>query len=131
MMFMPKCAPTALFLMAFFSITKRSQEIDAVFLYRSGHLASSNKSTCIKKRWMKISKIVLKVLVIGYFTILPVMDYIGYKKSSVKRGKAKSEISGVYDVDTLLPIKNILYQMIIHRGGNKLLLGIKWLRRCV
>lgn len=66
------------------------------------------KAPVFKKRWMNISKIVLKVLVIGYFTILPVMDYIGYKKSSVKRGKAKSEISGVYDVDTFITNKDTL-----------------------
>lgn len=53
-------------------------------------------------------KMVFKVLVIGYFTVFPVMDYFGYKKNSEERGKAKSEISGVYDVDTFVINKDTL-----------------------
>ncbi len=57
---------------------------------------------------MNISKTVLKVLVIGYFIIFPVKDYFGYKKNSEERGKAKSKISGVYDVDTFVANKDTL-----------------------
>ncbi len=103
-----KMYPAALFLMAFFLLLKDLKRLMQFFFTGQAISLPVIKAPVIKKRWMNISKMVLKVLVIGYFTVFPVMDYIGYKKSSVERSKAKSEIAGVYDVDTFITNKDTL-----------------------
>ncbi|MGB3154420.1 MAG: hypothetical protein WBB06_07465 [Chitinophagaceae bacterium] len=103
-----KMYPTALFLMAFFLLLKDLKRLMQFFFTGQAISLPVIKAPVFKKRWMNISKIVLKVLVIGYFTILPVMDYFGFKKNSEERGKAKSQISGVYDVDTFVTNKDTL-----------------------
>jgi len=103
-----KMYPTALFLMAFFLLLKDLKRLMQFFFTGQAISLPVIKAPVFKKRWMKISKMVLKVLVIGYFTVLPVMDYFGYKKNSEERGKAKSQISGVYDVDTFITNKDTL-----------------------
>jgi hypothetical protein len=103
-----KMYPTALFLMAFFLLLKDLKRLMTFFFTGQAISLPVIKAPVFKKRWMNISKMVLKVLVIGYFTILPVMDYFGYKKNAEERGKAKSQISGVYDVDTFVTNKDTL-----------------------
>lgn len=103
-----KMYPTALFLMAFFLLFKDLKRLMRFFFTGQAISLPVIKAPEFKKRWMNISKVVLKVLVIGYFTVLPVMDYIGYTKNAEERGKAKSEISGVYDVDTYVTNKDTL-----------------------
>jgi len=97
-----KMYPTALFLMAVFLVLKDLKRLMRFFFTGQAIALPVITAPLFKNRWMNISKIVLKVLVIGYFTVLPVMDYIGYKKKAEERDKAKSEISGVYDVDTFV-----------------------------
>lgn len=103
-----KMYPTALFLMAFFLLLKDLKRLMTFFFTGQAISLPVIKAPVFKKRWMNISKMVLKVLVIGYFTVLPVMDYFGYMKNSEERGKAKSQISGVYDVDTFVTNKDTL-----------------------
>jgi hypothetical protein len=103
-----KMYPTALFLMAVFLVLKDLKRLMRFFFTGQAIALPVITAPLFKNRWMNISKIVLKVLVIGYFTVLPVMDYIGYKKKAEERDKAKSEISGVYDVHTFVTNKDTL-----------------------
>jgi len=103
-----KMYPTALFVMTFFLLLKDLKRLLRFFFTEQAISLPVIKAPVFKKRWMNISKMVLKVLVIGYFTILPVRDYFGYQKNAEERGKAKSEISGVYDVDTFVTNKDTL-----------------------
>ncbi len=103
-----KMYPTALFLMAFFLLLKDLKRLMQFFFTGQAISLPVIKAPVFKNRWINLSKMVLKVLVIGYFTVLPVMDYFGYKKNSEERRKAKSQISGVYDVDTFVTNKDTL-----------------------
>jgi len=103
-----KMYPTALFLMVFFLLLKDIRRLMRFFFTGQPISLPVIKAPVFKTRWMIISKMVLKVLVIGYFTVFPVLDYFGYKQDSLERGKAKSEMSGVYDVDTFVTNKDTL-----------------------
>jgi len=103
-----KLYPTALFMMAFFLLLRDANRLVRFFFTGQAVSLPVIKAPVFKKRWMNISKTVLKLLVIGYYIIFPVMDYFGYKKSSEQRGKAKSEISGVYDVVSFVVNKDTL-----------------------
>lgn len=126
-----KMYPTALFLMAFFLLLKDLKRLMQFFFTSQAISLPVIKAPVFKKRWINISKIVLKVLVIGYFTVLPVMDYFGYKKNSEERSNAKSQISGVYDVDTFVTNKDTLSkdnpvrwkQIVI---GDKMVEGVRF-----
>lgn len=103
-----KMYPTALFVMAFFLLLKDIKRLMKFFFTGQAISLPVIKAPVFKKRWMNISKMVLKVLVIGYFTVFLVMNYFSYKKNSQEIGKAKSEISGVYDVDIFITNKDTL-----------------------
>lgn len=97
-----KMYPTALFLMAVFLLLKDLKRLLSFFFTGQAISLPVIKAPVFNKQWMNISKMALKVLVIGYFTIFPLVDYFGYKNSAEERNKAKSRISGVYDVDTFV-----------------------------
>jgi len=103
-----KMYPTTLFVMAFFLLLRDVNRLMRFFFTGQAISLPVIKAPVLKKRWMKISKNVLKVLVIGYFTVFPVKDYFGYKKNAEEKGKSKSKISGVYDVDTFVTNKDTL-----------------------
>ena len=88
-----KMYPTALFLMAFFLLLKDVIRLIRFFFTGQAISLPVIKAPVFEKRSMKISKNVLKVLVIGYFIAFPVKDYFGYKKNSEERGKSKAKIS--------------------------------------
>lgn len=103
-----KMYPTVLFLMALFLVSRDLKRLFTFFFTGGPSSLPVIKAPVFGKRWMTISKMVLKVLAIVYFTVLPVMDYIGYKKRAEARKMAKSEISGVYDVETFMINKDTL-----------------------
>jgi hypothetical protein len=103
-----KMYPTALFVMAFFLVLPDIKRLMRFFFTGQAVSLPVINPSVFKKRWMNISKIVLKVLVISYFIIFSVKDYVGYKKRSDERIKSKSNISGVYDVDTFVTNKDTL-----------------------
>jgi hypothetical protein len=103
-----KIYPTSLFVMTFFLLLRDVNRLTRFFFTgQAVSLPVINPPVC-NKRWMNISKTVLKVLVISYFIIFSVKDYVGYKKRSNERIKSKSNISGVYDVDTFVTNKDTL-----------------------
>ncbi len=103
-----KMYPTALFMMAFFLLLRDANRLIRFFFTGQAISLPVIKAPVFKKRWMNISKSVLKILVIGYYIIFPVKDYFGYKKNAEERGKAKSKISGVYDVVSFVVNKDTL-----------------------
>jgi hypothetical protein len=126
-----KMYPTALFLMAFFILLKDLKRLMQFFFTGQAISLPVIIAPVFKKRSMNLSKIALKVLVIGYFTVLPVMDYYGSKQRAIERGKAKAEIAGVYEVDIYVTNKDTLLtdnpnrwkQILI---GDKLLEGVRF-----
>lgn len=103
-----KMYPTALFMMAFFLLLRDINRLIRFFFTGQAISLPVIKAPVFKKRWMNISKTVLKFLVIGYYIIFPVKDYFGYKEDSEERRKAKSKISGVYDVVSYVVNKDTL-----------------------
>lgn len=103
-----KMYPTALFVMAFFLLLKDLKRLMRFFFTGQAISLPVIKAPVFKKRWMNISKTVLKVLVIAYFIGFPIKDYFGYQKKSEERGESKSKISGVYEVDTFVSNKDTL-----------------------
>lgn len=119
-----KMYPTALFLMAFFLLLRDAGRLFRFFFTGQAVSLPVIKAPVFKKRWMNISKTVLKVLVIGYYIISPVDDYFGYKKRSEERRKAKSNVSGVYDVAAYVVNKDTLSNEDPRRW-NQLVIGDK------
>lgn len=103
-----KMYPTALFVMAFFLLLHDANRLIRFFFTGQAISLQVIKAPVFKKRWMNISKTVLKFLVIGYYIIFPVMDYFDHKKNAEERGKAKSKIAGVYDVISFVVNKDTL-----------------------
>jgi hypothetical protein len=103
-----KLYPTALFLMAFFLLIRDVNRLIKFFFTGQAVSLPVIKAPVFKKRWMNISKMVLKFLVIGYYIVFPVKDYFDDKKNSEERGKAKSKIAGVYDIVSFVVNKDTL-----------------------
>lgn len=99
-----KMYPTALFVMTLFLLIPQLNSLFRFFFTGEATSLPVIKSPVFKKRWITISKAVLKLLLIGYFLVFMVKDYIGYKQRRVVReiNKSQSGISGVYDVHTFV-----------------------------
>ena len=97
-----KLYPTALFFMALFLVLKDAKRILQFFF--TGHAIALDviKTPVFQKPWMRISKSVLKIMVIGYFLIFSVAGNIEYQKRSEEMVQAKSEYSGLYDVTSFV-----------------------------
>jgi hypothetical protein len=103
-----KMYPTALFVMTLFLLLKDVKRLMRFFFTGQAISLPVIQAPVYKKRWISQLKIVVKVLVIGYFTVFPFMEYIGYYEDAAARYKAKLEIAGVYDVDTYVRNKDTL-----------------------
>jgi hypothetical protein len=119
-----KMYPTVLFLLTLFLLLKDISRLWKFFFTGQATSLPVIQAPVFEKRWMNISKTVLKVLVIVYFIVLPVIDYIGYKKESVEREQAKSPISGVYDVHTHVSNRDTL-SMDNPQRWNQIVIGDK------
>lgn len=103
-----KMYPTALFVMTLFLLLRDANRLIRFFFTGQAVSLPVINAPVFKKRWMNISKILLKSLVIGYCIIFPVKDYFGYKKNAEERGKIKSKIAGIYDVAVFVVNKDTL-----------------------
>jgi len=97
-----KMYPTALFLMALFLLLKDAKRIIRFFFTGEAISLPVIKAPVFQKRWMDISKTVLKILVIVFFLFGHMKDSIGYKKGYQERSRAISGYSGIYDIDTFV-----------------------------
>lgn len=97
-----KLYPTSLFALTLFLLLKDLTRLLKFFLTGQAVALPIIPAPVFKMQWMNTSKILVKVVVIGYFTVIPLMDYIGYKKRSVERTESKSHIAGLYEVDTFV-----------------------------
>ena len=99
-----KMYPMALFVMTLFLLIPNINRLFRFFFTNQTTSLSVIQAPVFKKRWMNISKSALKLLLIGYFIIFSVKDYIGYKQGNDIREMSKTEsgISGVYDVHTFV-----------------------------
>ncbi len=103
-----KLYPTALFIMALFLFLKDAKSIIRFFLVGQAIALSAIKAPVFQKPWMRISKAVLKAIVIGYFLFFSVHGSIEYRKRTEERLQAKSEYSGLYDVEAFVVNKDTL-----------------------
>nr|WP_298997108.1 hypothetical protein [uncultured Allomuricauda sp.] len=103
-----KMYPTALFVMAPFLFLKDAKSIIRFFLTGQAISLSVIQAPVYKKRWVRISKTVLKIGVIGYFLIVSVKENMSYKKSSEESLQAKSEYAGLYDIELFTLNKDTL-----------------------
>lgn len=105
-----KMYPTALFVMTLFLLIPQLNSLFRFFFTGEATALAVIKAPVFKKRWMAISKAVLKLLLIGYFLIFSVKDYIGYQQRKVAReiNKSQSGISGLYAVQTFVMDKDTL-----------------------
>nr|WP_299384194.1 hypothetical protein [Allomuricauda sp.] len=117
-----KMYPTALGIMALFLLLRDGHRIIQFFLTGKAVSLPVIKAPVFQKKWMTISKIGLKTLVIGYFLIFLVNDYIDYRSRSEARQDAKSSYAGLYDVTWFVVNKDTLAQDDPSRW-NQLILG--------
>ena len=126
-----KMYPTVLFIMALFLFLRDAKTIIQFFFTGQAIALPVIKAPIFQKRWMRISKSVLKILVIGYFLMVSVKDNSGYQKLSEESLKAKSEYSGLYDVESFVVNKDTLslgnplrwHQLII---GDRILEAVRF-----
>ncbi len=97
-----KMYPTALFFMALFLVLRDTKRIYHFFFTGQAISLPVIKAPFFQKGWMNISKIVLKILVIGFVLFSHMKNNIGYQKSNKESLEAKSEYSGIYDIDTFV-----------------------------
>jgi hypothetical protein len=105
-----KMYPTALFVMTLFLLIPQLSSLFRFFFTGEPTALAVIKAPAFKKRWIAISKAALKLLLIGYFLLFSVKDYIGYQQRKVAReiNKSKSGLSGVYAVETFVMNKDTL-----------------------
>ena len=115
-----KLYPTILFIMALFLLLRDAKPIIQFFFTGKAISLPVIKAPVFQKQWMRVSKTVLKIVVIGYFLISHSTNNFGYKKYEEERIKAISEYSGIYDVELFIvnndtmPIENPLrWQQLI------------------
>ena len=97
-----KLYPTALFIMALFLFLRDAKSI--LRFFTSGRAVSLSKIQApeFKKPWMNKAKPVLKLTIIGYFLIVPLIDNIDFRKSIVDDIEAKMEYSGLYEIESFI-----------------------------
>lgn len=95
-----KMYPIVLFIMALFLFLRDGGSIVRFFVNGQANSLSTIKEPVYKKRWVHISKSILKVVAIGYFLITSIKDTMSYKNSVEELFQAKSEYSGIYDIES-------------------------------
>ncbi len=103
-----KMYPTALFAMALFLLLRDGNRIMLFFFTGQAVSLPAIKAPVFRKKWMRTSKTALKIAVISYFLISHLINNIGYKKHYEEGLKAKSEYSGIYDVNLFVTNKDTL-----------------------
>lgn len=95
-----KMYPTALFIMALILFLRDAKSIFRFFFSGQAISLSTIKEPVYKKRWVRISKSILKVAAIGYFLVASISDTMSYKNNVEELLQAKSEYSGFYDIES-------------------------------
>ncbi|MEM9362153.1 MAG: hypothetical protein AAGA43_05930 [Bacteroidota bacterium] len=126
-----KMYPTALFIMALFLFLRDADGIARFFLTGQAISLSVIPAPVYRKRWVRISKTVLKTGIISYFLVFLIKETSNYKKSHEESLHAKSEYSGFYEIESFvlnkdtLSLKNPMrwQQLII---GDKMLEAVRF-----
>lgn len=103
-----KLYPTTLFLMALFLFLRDAKKITLFFV--SGQVTSLQmiKAPVFQKRWMRTSRLLLKVMIVSCFLVVAIKDNLGYKQGFEDRLQAKSEYAGLYDIERFVVNKDTL-----------------------
>lgn len=105
-----KMYPTALFVMTIFLLLPFLNRLFKFFFTHQATSLPPIQAPLFKKRWLQISKPVVKFLLIGSFLIFLVNNYFGYKHRNDAReiSKAQSGLSGLFDVVSFVVDKDTL-----------------------
>lgn len=105
-----KMYPTALFIMTLFLLLPHINRLFQFFFSGKTTSLPVIEAPAFQKRWMRISKSVLKFLLIGYVLFFLVNDYITYKQRQVARERKKNQsgVPGIYDVHTFVMNKDTI-----------------------
>lgn len=105
-----KMYPTALFVMTFFLLIPHLNRLFRFFFTNQTTSLPVIQAPVFTKRWITISKSVLKLLLISYVMFFLVNDYIGFKQRRETRELKRNQagISGVFDVHTFVMNKDTL-----------------------
>lgn len=99
-----KMYPTALFVMTLFLLLPHLNRLFQFFFTSQTTSLPVIQAPVFRKPWMNYSKSVLKLLLIGYFIIFSVKDYMRFKRrddnSDIK--KMQSGLYGIYDVHSFV-----------------------------
>ena len=120
-----KMYPTALFMMTFFLLLHDAHRLFKIFFFGQAIAIPVIKAPVFKKRWMNISKTLLKYLVIGFYILLPLYGYWDYRKQ-LDTPNPKSKISGVYDIDAFVLDQDTLSNEDPLRW-HQLVIGGRWI----
>jgi len=119
-----KMYPTALFVMTLFLLLPYICRLFQFFFTSQPTSLPVLPAPVFPKRWMRIAKAVLKVLLIGCFLLYTFNDYVTYKqrKTTRENNKMQAGVSGIYDVQTFVVNKDSLTSEHPLRW-NQLLMG--------
>jgi hypothetical protein len=105
-----KIYPLALFVMTLFLLLPFLNRLFTFFFTHQATSLPPIQAPVFTKRWVQISKSVVKFLFIGFSLIFLVNNYFGYQHRNEAReiSKAQSGISGVFDVKSFIVNKDTL-----------------------
>lgn len=121
-----KMYPTALFLMTLFLLAPSINRLFQFFFTNQATSLPVIQAPIFKRRWLNISKAVLKFLLIVYGVVLPIKDYWESFQRKKDRTIANSKFTAVYDVvthiagkDTLTQENPLRWNQVVLGGGRE------------
>ena len=105
-----KMYPTALFVMTLYLLLPQIKRLFQFFFTSQPTSLPVLPAPVFSKRWMRMSKAVLKILLIGCFLLYTFNDYVTYtqRRNAREKNKMQSGVSGMYDVHTFVMNKDTL-----------------------
>ena len=97
-----KLYPTVLFIMALFLVLRNAKNIALFFFSGQPISLEKIKTPIFQKRWMRISKPIIKYVIIGYCLISSLVDNISYKAHYEERLQVAPRYTGLFDVESFI-----------------------------
>lgn len=125
-----KIISTALVIMTLFLLLKDSEPLFKFFFLGEHASLSKIKNHVLKRRWMRISKTGIKMLVIGYVVIYgTIRTCIEKNQYEISRNKSNVKFYGLYDVDTFVVNHDTLSSEPVNWRWHQLIIENNWYAR--